>query len=224
MVIYSGESHTEAVHCHPPLFAAKSPSMKFSIKYFSPRPARISFTLSPPSSHSRQSSINDLTKKEAETILTRFSIQPYNVSPVHAVSIPFTSLIARPHRRVHDRESRLPLLPRIQMLLARLPLHVRKLLQKRPSHADARPDSHDVVVEVAPSHFLHPYAQTCVTSRLESAALTDFASLVENHPPADDAASQVRRQPRRVVSVDQVAPSLVLSNSGVLVIVLSAIS
>lgn len=79
-----------AVHCHPPLFAARSPSIKLSIKYFSPSPGHHQLLLPcyPANCESdlRQSIIKSLTRKQAATILTRFSIHPTGVSS----ALPYT--------------------------------------------------------------------------------------------------------------------------------------
>ena len=51
----------DAAHYHPPLFAAKSKSMRLSAKYFSPQ---------------RQSINKSLTRKDATIILKRLCIKP----------------------------------------------------------------------------------------------------------------------------------------------------
>ena len=72
-----------------------------------------------------------------------------------------------------------------------------------------------MVVEIPPADFLHPHAHSRITTTFQLALfLANLLRGVDDHATANYAASQVWREPGRVVPVDEIPAGSVLVDPG----------
>ena len=74
----------------------------------------------------------------------------------------------------------------------------------------------------APTHLLHPHTDARIPSTLQL-PLRIFLRLVDDYPPTDHPACQVRAQSRAVIPIDHIPPNLVIVDSRCFQIVLSSV-
>lgn len=122
------------------------------------------------------------------------------------------TMIQLPHRSIHNRIARVPIVPRFKVLLVILPFNICVFRLERLVHAHEWPVSHDVFIEVPPSNFTNPSLNS-FGSAIQLLSFIVISCDFDCSPCAESAAGEMNAEGRGTNDAWKVALVLVFANS-----------